>query len=129
MKKNLSPLDPWNPDSLEVALTFSQQGASIECPMLPVAAALRPDDTGIHERPRAETKDRMLRAFHAAGVHTSPAVPPRTDLGESPGVHTAAVTLPNGAALTLADIEAITPQRAADIADRIAVAAPAVPHD
>jgi hypothetical protein len=127
--KKPSPIPACNPDSLEVALAFSEQGVDVDCRKVDAAAALRPD-TGIREARRAENKDRMLRAFHAEGRHAvaEPAVK-RTDLDEPPTAHTTTVELTDGTVLRMADIEAITPERAAEITARITAVTPVAPID
>lgn len=107
-------------DMLEAALTHQDEDRHPRTDELVRTAGLLKPGVPIRESKRTETKERMLRIAASEWATTPPPGPGSRD-GCTPGpeVHTAEVDLPDGQ-VYLADVESITPQRAAEIAQEVA---------
>lgn len=108
-------------DALQAALEAGHTSDADLAPMLGLAGVLR-GNVATSESRRAATKERMLRAAGRAWTDPIPGAGSR-DHNEAtdPDVHIAEVMLGHGIVVRMADVETITPDRAAKIAESLTV--------
>lgn len=101
-------------EALAVELDMAAEGHTSDDPRVQIAARLRATSV-VRETWRERTKDRTLRAFQAAGTAVTEDAGTRDSI--APEANVARLEFSDGSEVLMADVETITPEKAAKVAE------------